>query len=166
MPLPLPFFINLLLHFLSSPYMVPYRESVCDRSTLADPVFFFPDTGCPLACRRRGTDKVPTSRLVPRTPARPVLENAHPPLPVSHPRSCTCAPSDVALLKPSSSIVANFANPSAPGVPSSGHNWVLGAVAYLACWVLWIFGVFLGYEVAYSYYRRWCFREYLKLLTV
>ena len=52
--------------------------------------------------------------------------------------------------------VAKFPNPDAPGVqvPGSGHNWVLGAVAYIACWVLWIFGVFLGYEVLYSYYRR------------
>jgi hypothetical protein len=39
----------------------------------------------------------------------------------------------------------------------------MGAVAYIACSVLWIFGVFLGYEVLYSYYRRWRFREYSRL---
>jgi hypothetical protein len=55
--------------------------------------------------------------------------------------------------------VAKFPNPDSPGVPGSSHNWVLGAVAYIACWILWIFGIFLGYEVLYSYYRRWRFRE-------
>ena len=50
-------------------------------------------------------------------------------------------------------------NPEAPGVPGSGRNWVLGAVAYIACWPIWIFGVFLGYELMYSFYRRWRFRE-------
>ena len=55
--------------------------------------------------------------------------------------------------------VAKFPNPDAPGVPGSGRNWVLGAVAYIACWIIWIFGVFLGYELIYSY-RRWRFREF------
>ncbi|KAF8497822.1 hypothetical protein F5888DRAFT_1613094, partial [Russula emetica] len=59
--------------------------------------------------------------------------------------------------------VAKFPNPDSPGVPGSGRNWVLGAVAYIACWILWIFGVFLGYEVLYSYYRRWRFRRPLIL---
>ena len=59
--------------------------------------------------------------------------------------------------------VAKFPNPDAPGVPDSDRNWVLGAVAYIACWVLCIFSVFLGYEVLYSYYRRWRFREYSRL---
>ncbi|KAH9995320.1 hypothetical protein BJV77DRAFT_991967 [Russula vinacea] len=59
--------------------------------------------------------------------------------------------------------VAKFPNPEAPGVPGSGRNWVLGAVAYIACWFLWIFGVFLGYEVIYSFYRRWRFRRPLIL---
>jgi hypothetical protein len=62
--------------------------------------------------------------------------------------------------------VAKFPNPDAPAVPGSGRrNWVLGAVAYLACWVLWILGIFLGYQVLYSYYRRWRLCEYLKLST-
>ena len=65
------------------------------------------------------------------------------------------------VAEPSSIVcrVAKFPNPDSPGVPGSGRNWVLGAVAYIACWNLWIFGVFLGYEVLYSYYRRWRFRE-------
>ena len=145
MPLPLPFFIILLLHFLSPPCMIPCRESVCDRSTLADPVFFFPDTGCPLACRRRGTDKVPTSRLVPRTPARPVLENAHSPLPVSHPCSYTRAPSDVALLKLSSSIELQIfqilAHLEFPALVITGswaplHTLRSGSSGYSACFLV------------------------------
>ncbi|KAI0299996.1 hypothetical protein B0F90DRAFT_1926006 [Multifurca ochricompacta] len=59
--------------------------------------------------------------------------------------------------------VAKFPNPDAPGVPGSGRNWVLGAVAYVACWIIWIFGVFLGYELIYSFYRRWRFRRPLIL---
>ncbi|KAF8465157.1 hypothetical protein DFH94DRAFT_360910 [Russula ochroleuca] len=59
--------------------------------------------------------------------------------------------------------VAKFPNPDAPGVPGSGRNWVLGAVAYIACWFLWMFGVFLGYEIIYSFYRRWRFRRPLIL---
>lgn len=55
--------------------------------------------------------------------------------------------------------VAKFPNPDAPGVPGSGRDWVLGAIAYIACWIIWIFGVFLGYEIIYSFYRRWRFRE-------
>ncbi len=51
--------------------------------------FFFPDTGCPLACRYGDTPKVPISWLPPRTPARPVLQNAHTFLPISNPRSRT-----------------------------------------------------------------------------
>ena len=38
---------------------------------------FFPDTGCPLAWGYGDTAKVPISQLAPRTPVRPVLENAH-----------------------------------------------------------------------------------------
>ncbi|KAF8497814.1 hypothetical protein F5888DRAFT_1906591 [Russula emetica] len=53
--------------------------------------------------------------------------------------------------------VAKFPNSDAPRVPGSGCNWILGAVAYIPCRVLSIFGVFLRYEVLYSYYRRWCF---------
>ncbi|KAI0251640.1 hypothetical protein BJV78DRAFT_1282308 [Lactifluus subvellereus] len=59
--------------------------------------------------------------------------------------------------------VAKFPNPDAPGVPGSGRNWVLGAIAYIACWIIWIFGVFLGYELIYSFYRRWRFRRPLIL---
>jgi hypothetical protein len=104
-------------------------------------------------------------------------------LSMAFPRSRTCAPSDVfrfqcgiypdrvsrplvprcrccvLLIQVYIRRVVKFPNPDSPGVPGSGHNWVLGAVAYIACWILWIFGVFLGYEVLYSYYRRWRFRE-------
>ncbi|KAI0263307.1 hypothetical protein BGY98DRAFT_1047098, partial [Russula aff. rugulosa BPL654] len=66
--------------------------SVCDWWTLAnDTFFFFPDTGCPLACRYRDTAKVPISRLAPRTRARSVLQNAHTFLSMAFPRSRTCA---------------------------------------------------------------------------
>lgn len=59
--------------------------------------------------------------------------------------------------------VAKFPNPDAPGVPGSGRNWVLGVAAYIASWVVWFFGVFLGYELFYSFYRRWRFRRPLIL---
>ncbi|KAI0263628.1 hypothetical protein BC834DRAFT_844491 [Gloeopeniophorella convolvens] len=59
--------------------------------------------------------------------------------------------------------VSKFPNPVAPGVPGSGRNWVLGAVAYIACWAIWIFGVFIGYELIYSFVRRWRFRRPLIL---
>ena len=55
--------------------------------------------------------------------------------------------------------VSRFPNPDAPGVPGSGRNWVLGAVAYIASWVIWFFVVFIGYELFYSFYRRWRFRK-------
>ncbi|KAI9453375.1 hypothetical protein F5148DRAFT_1277448 [Russula earlei] len=58
---------------------------------------------------------------------------------------------------------AKFPNPDAPGVPGSGRNWVLGAVAYIACWIIWMFAVVLGYEFIYSFYRRWRFRRPLIL---
>ena len=61
--------------------------------------------------------------------------------------------------------VAKFPNPDAPGVPGSGRNWVLGAIAYVTCWFIWIFGVFLGYELVYSFYRRWRFRELSDIST-
>ncbi|KAI9439198.1 hypothetical protein H4582DRAFT_2119755 [Lactarius indigo] len=59
--------------------------------------------------------------------------------------------------------VARFPNPDAPGVPGSGRNWALGAAAYIASWVVWFFGIFLGYELFYSFYRRWRFRRPLIL---
>ena len=51
--------------------------------------------------------------------------------------------------------VARFPNPVAPGVPGSGRNWALATAAYIACWATWIVAVFLVYELAYSFYRRW-----------
>ncbi|TFY58149.1 hypothetical protein EVG20_g8264 [Dentipellis fragilis] len=55
--------------------------------------------------------------------------------------------------------IAKFPNPIAPGVPGSGHNWALGAAAYIACWASWIFGVFILYELVYSFSRRWRFKR-------
>lgn len=51
--------------------------------------------------------------------------------------------------------LARYPNPDAPGVPGSGRNWTLAAVAYIACWAFWIFGVFILYELVYSFVRRW-----------
>ncbi|KAK0437348.1 hypothetical protein EV421DRAFT_1892211 [Armillaria borealis] len=51
--------------------------------------------------------------------------------------------------------VAKYPNPEAPGVPGSGKNWTFGAAAYIACWFLQIAGVFLVYELLYSFVRRW-----------
>ncbi|KAL1742727.1 hypothetical protein HDZ31DRAFT_42630 [Schizophyllum fasciatum] len=59
--------------------------------------------------------------------------------------------------------VAKYPNPEAPGVPGSGKNWVLAMAAYIACWVFWIFGVFILYEVVYSFARRWRIKRPLML---
>ncbi|KAK0441260.1 uncharacterized protein EV420DRAFT_1580522 [Desarmillaria tabescens] len=48
--------------------------------------------------------------------------------------------------------VAKFPNPDIPG---SGKNWALGAAAYIFCWALQLLGVFLIYELLYSFVRRW-----------
>ncbi|KZV67016.1 hypothetical protein PENSPDRAFT_688528 [Peniophora sp. CONT] len=55
--------------------------------------------------------------------------------------------------------IAKFPNPVAAGVPGSGSGWALAAAAYVACWFFWLFGVFLGYELVYSFYRRWRYRR-------
>lgn len=51
--------------------------------------------------------------------------------------------------------VSKHPNYVAPGVPGSGKNWALGCAAYLACFFIWFFGVFVLYELVYSFYRRW-----------
>ncbi|KAJ7667406.1 hypothetical protein B0H17DRAFT_1142715 [Mycena rosella] len=51
--------------------------------------------------------------------------------------------------------ISKFPNPEAPGVPGSGRNWALAAAAYVACWLVWIFPVFVVYELVYSFARRW-----------
>ncbi|KAJ6632132.1 hypothetical protein B0H10DRAFT_1901553 [Mycena sp. CBHHK59/15] len=51
--------------------------------------------------------------------------------------------------------ISKFPNPDAPGVPGSGRNWALAAAAYGACWLVWIFPVFIVYELVYSFARRW-----------
>ncbi|KAF7304690.1 OPT oligopeptide transporter [Mycena kentingensis (nom. inval.)] len=51
--------------------------------------------------------------------------------------------------------ISKFPNPLAPGVPGSGKNWALGAAAYVACWLVWIFPVVIMYELVFSFARRW-----------
>ncbi|KAJ7123776.1 hypothetical protein C8R43DRAFT_40635 [Mycena crocata] len=51
--------------------------------------------------------------------------------------------------------ISKFPNPEAPGVAGSGRNWTLAAAAYVACWLVWIFPVFVVYELVYSFARRW-----------
>ncbi|KAJ7018483.1 hypothetical protein C8F04DRAFT_382851 [Mycena alexandri] len=51
--------------------------------------------------------------------------------------------------------ISKFPNPDAPGVPGSGRGWALAAAAYVACWLVWIFPIFVVYELVYSFARRW-----------
>ncbi|KAJ7102848.1 hypothetical protein C8R44DRAFT_808644 [Mycena epipterygia] len=51
--------------------------------------------------------------------------------------------------------ISKFPNPDAPGVPGSGRNWALAAAAYVACWLVWVFPIFVVYELVYSFARRW-----------
>jgi len=37
----------------------------------------------------------------------------------------------------------------------------VGAAAYIACWLVWIFVVFVVYELIYSFARRWRFSKYI-----
>lgn len=62
--------------------------------------------------------------------------------------------------------VARFPNPEAPGVPGSGRNWALATAAYAACWLFWILGVFLLYELVYSFARRWRVSEFSSSLAI
>ncbi|KAJ7187122.1 hypothetical protein C8R46DRAFT_1058957 [Mycena filopes] len=55
--------------------------------------------------------------------------------------------------------ISKFPNPDAPGVPGSGKGWALAAAAYVACWLVWIFPVFVVYELVYSFARRWRVRR-------
>jgi hypothetical protein len=36
-----------------------------------------------------------------------------------------------------------------------GRTWTLGAAAYIFCWAAQFLGVFLLYEIVYSFTRRW-----------
>jgi hypothetical protein len=36
-----------------------------------------------------------------------------------------------------------------------GRTWTLGAAAYIFCWAAQLLGVFLLYEIVYSFTRRW-----------
>ncbi|KAG8887848.1 hypothetical protein FRB98_008871 [Tulasnella sp. 332] len=42
-----------------------------------------------------------------------------------------------------------------PSPTQTTHDWTLALVAYTACWFLWVFGVWMMYEVVYSFWRRW-----------
>jgi hypothetical protein len=48
-----------------------------------------------------------------------------------------------------------------PDSQSSGKNWALGAAAYIACWLVWIFIICLFYELVYSFVRRWRLRTFI-----
>ncbi|KAF8172272.1 hypothetical protein BJ912DRAFT_932469 [Pholiota molesta] len=54
--------------------------------------------------------------------------------------------------------VAKFPNPQ-----SSGRGWALGAAAYVASWLAWLFLVCIMYELVYSFSRRWRLRRPLML---
>ncbi|KAF8509755.1 hypothetical protein BU17DRAFT_98635 [Hysterangium stoloniferum] len=44
---------------------------------------------------------------------------------------------------------------SHPGPDNNAKNWALAATAYIACYVFQIVGVFIIYELIYSFWRRW-----------
>jgi hypothetical protein len=58
--------------------------------------------------------------------------------------------------------VTKFPDPSSIA-PASDRTWALGTAAYIFCSVVQIFGIFLFYEVVYSFYRRWRTSECLGL---
>src|SRR6266481_8167060 len=47
---------------------------------------------------------------------------------------------------------------SRPGQSNSARNWSLAVAAYIACFQL--IGVFVVYELVYSFWRRWSVNEY------
>ncbi|KIO32402.1 hypothetical protein M407DRAFT_214369 [Tulasnella calospora MUT 4182] len=51
--------------------------------------------------------------------------------------------------------VAKHPTPSPLGTSSSQRNWTLATVAYIASWVIWLFGVVLLYESIFCFWRRW-----------
>ncbi|KAF8578536.1 hypothetical protein K439DRAFT_1648755 [Ramaria rubella] len=44
---------------------------------------------------------------------------------------------------------------SHPGPTNSSRSWSLASAAYIACYALQVLGVFLLYELVYSFWRRW-----------
>ncbi|KIY49636.1 hypothetical protein FISHEDRAFT_14679, partial [Fistulina hepatica ATCC 64428] len=52
-------------------------------------------------------------------------------------------------------VYAIFQVAKYPNAGSSGKNWALAMAVYIICWVLWIFGIVLMYELIYSFVRRW-----------
>lgn len=66
---------------------------------------------------------------------------------------CTFSSSESLPLSPRCQLMS--ARVSKYPSPGSGRNWELAAAAYVACWLAWIVCVFLLYELAYSFIRRW-----------
>ncbi|KAG8929842.1 hypothetical protein FRC02_005008 [Tulasnella sp. 418] len=57
---------------------------------------------------------------------------------------------------PTPSVISSLAVSSSPSDNSaSSRNWTLATVAYIACWAIWVFGIWLCYEVVYCFWRRW-----------
>lgn len=123
--------------------------------------------------------KVPVNRTAPGASAKPFLEDTPFILPLScicvrpHPSadllrlqcciyndSVSCAVPERATAIHICCRIAKYPNPAAPGVPGHGRNWALGAAAYIACWAIWIFVVFIVYELIYSFVRRWRVSKY------
>ncbi|KAF8319490.1 uncharacterized protein EI90DRAFT_3132601 [Cantharellus anzutake] len=50
---------------------------------------------------------------------------------------------------------AKHPTPAALGVPASGRGWALAFAAYIACYFVYLFIIFIGYELLYSFYRQW-----------
>jgi hypothetical protein len=45
--------------------------------------------------------------------------------------------------------VAKHPTASAPGVPASGRGWAFAFGAYLACYLIWFFVIFIGYTLIF-----------------
>ena len=54
---------------------------------------------------------------------------------------------------PTAATVRNGGGPSLN--PMSSRNWALASAAYGICWLVWIVGVVIMYEIVYSWWRRW-----------
>ena len=61
--------------------------------------------------------------------------------------------------------VAKFPSPSSIS-PASTRAWTLATAAYIFCWAVQIFGIFILYELAFSFYRRWRTSQYHQALDI
>lgn len=50
-------------------------------------------------------------------------------------------------------------NPSTAPDSASSRTWVFAVAAYAVCWGISVFGIWLGWEVWFEYWRRWRLRE-------